>query len=190
MKHNMRINGNVKQIDCKLGSDVRDKNGVEIFDGDIIRHYNGTEYKVRFSKGAFELVYVNVTADDQSEYLSDCLGSEFVVIPQIDGVVLDDRLVDELLLDTKNLSGYNLIDENLKPALTDTVEALYDKIHFLGTFQTLKPLNIVSILVDNLERHNITKFSSQCFCDMTNIFCFVIAFNDFVRKTIKGNSED
>lgn len=37
MKHNIRINGEVKKIDCELGTDVTDKHQNIIFDGDIIK---------------------------------------------------------------------------------------------------------------------------------------------------------
>ena len=36
MKHNIRINGEVKQIDCELGSGRFDMNGREIFEGDVV----------------------------------------------------------------------------------------------------------------------------------------------------------
>lgn len=38
MKHNIRINGSVTQIDCELGTGLRDRNDVEIFEGDIIKN--------------------------------------------------------------------------------------------------------------------------------------------------------
>lgn len=37
MKYNIRINGEVKTIDCELGSGIFDKNGREIFDRDIVK---------------------------------------------------------------------------------------------------------------------------------------------------------
>ena len=40
MKHNIRINGEVKKIDFELGSGVLDKNGREIFEGDKVNFMN------------------------------------------------------------------------------------------------------------------------------------------------------
>lgn len=37
MKHNIRINGQVKKIDCELGSGILDKHGREIFEGDKVK---------------------------------------------------------------------------------------------------------------------------------------------------------
>ena len=37
MKHNIRINGEVKEIDCELGSGILDKNWREIFEGNKVR---------------------------------------------------------------------------------------------------------------------------------------------------------
>lgn len=38
MKHNIRINGEVKEIDCELGSGILDRSGREIFEGDKLRY--------------------------------------------------------------------------------------------------------------------------------------------------------
>lgn len=45
MKHNIRINGEVKTVDCELGSGITDKNGKEIFEGDIV-DLHGDKYFV------------------------------------------------------------------------------------------------------------------------------------------------
>lgn len=60
MKHNIRINGVVQEIDCELGSGVLDKNGREIFEGDIVRFDNraldkSVVDKIYFTHGAFWL---------------------------------------------------------------------------------------------------------------------------------------
>lgn len=37
MKHTIRQYGQLTQIDCELGSDIRDKHGKEIIEGDRVR---------------------------------------------------------------------------------------------------------------------------------------------------------
>ena len=54
MKHNIRINGEVKEIDCELGSGIFDKNGKEIFEGDRVKRFGGEPYTVRFHSGDFD----------------------------------------------------------------------------------------------------------------------------------------
>ena len=57
MKHNIRINGEVKEIDCELGSGILDKNGREIFEGDIvISEFTKHRFNVMYDRGDFWLV--------------------------------------------------------------------------------------------------------------------------------------
>lgn len=41
MKHHIRINGEIKEVDCELGSGQFDENGREIYEGDIVYVSNG-----------------------------------------------------------------------------------------------------------------------------------------------------
>ena len=54
MKHRIRINGEVKEIDCELGTDAVDKNGNEIFEGDCVTYKRRTPvYDVTYQNGEF-----------------------------------------------------------------------------------------------------------------------------------------
>jgi len=58
MKHNIRINGKVQELDCELGSDILDKNGHEIFEGNLVKTINIQGERVRpvvFKGGKFYL---------------------------------------------------------------------------------------------------------------------------------------
>lgn len=61
MKHNIRINGEIKTVDCELGSGTLDKNGKEIFEGDTVKIIddkgNGNTAKIIFKGGALAARY-------------------------------------------------------------------------------------------------------------------------------------
>ena len=61
MIHNVRINGEVKEIDCELGSGIKDKNGREFFEGDTVKIIddkgNGNTAKIIFKGGALAARY-------------------------------------------------------------------------------------------------------------------------------------
>ena len=52
MKHRIRINGEVKELDCELGSGIFDKNGREIFEGDKVL-FNDYTFYVKLDDGGF-----------------------------------------------------------------------------------------------------------------------------------------
>lgn len=60
MKHNVRINGEVREMDFELGSGLVDINGQEIFEGDILRSSyrknapNAPKYVVKFRNGGLK----------------------------------------------------------------------------------------------------------------------------------------
>lgn len=54
MKHTIRINGEVKEIDCEIGSGILDKHGREIFEGDKVKFRDKFGYVV-FRHGDFLL---------------------------------------------------------------------------------------------------------------------------------------
>lgn len=53
MKHTIRRYGQLEQIDCEIGSDVKDLTGKEIIEGDIIQTADGHKGVVRFREGQF-----------------------------------------------------------------------------------------------------------------------------------------
>lgn len=53
MKHNIRINGEVKELDCQLGSGVLDVNGREILEGHKVKNEYGDCGYVFLQKGNF-----------------------------------------------------------------------------------------------------------------------------------------
>lgn len=58
MKHTIRQKGQLTQIDCELGSGVFDKNGREVFEGDILSNGKQT-FPVIFIQGAIAIRFAN-----------------------------------------------------------------------------------------------------------------------------------
>ena len=52
MKHRIRINGEVKEMDFELGSGIYDKNGREIFEGDNVLNHKDFIDVAEFKDGA------------------------------------------------------------------------------------------------------------------------------------------
>lgn len=55
MKHTIRQHGQLTQIDCELGSGLKDKNGVEIIEGDRVLQSDGNCLVVTFKHGVLGL---------------------------------------------------------------------------------------------------------------------------------------
>ena len=56
MTHTIRQHGQLTQIDCELGSDIFDKHGKEIFEGDIIS--NGVDsLPIEFASGSLLAIH-------------------------------------------------------------------------------------------------------------------------------------
>lgn len=51
MKHNVRINGQITGLDFDLGSEIRDKNGRFIFEGDTVKNRAGVISEVYYYAG-------------------------------------------------------------------------------------------------------------------------------------------
>ena len=77
MKHNIRINGEIKAVDCDLGSGILDKNGREIFEGDKVR------IKFYADMGAISLstiFFQNGLFTLERELLKDYLSSDLEIV--------------------------------------------------------------------------------------------------------------
>lgn len=59
MKHTIRQHGQLTQINCELGSDIFDKHGKEIIEGDLVKGAIGFIYEVRIYRGTFQIIGVD-----------------------------------------------------------------------------------------------------------------------------------
>lgn len=89
MKHNIRINGQIKEIDCNLGSGRIDKNGREVFEGDKVnfRGQDKQTYKgvVEFLNGTFFIRYERYGAPNFFVNLGDSFYAQDIeVIRHVD----------------------------------------------------------------------------------------------------------
>ena len=77
MKHNIRINGQVQEFDCEIGSGKLDKNGREILEGDRIRTSETTGV-VTFYNAEFLIEYDNLNGFGDA--LNDLKSCELEII--------------------------------------------------------------------------------------------------------------
>lgn len=81
MKHTIRQNGQITQIDCELGSGIFDKNGKEIIEGDIVS--NGREnLHVKFINGA---LMIFSERNGEGYELSPYFAQGFEVVGHVEG---------------------------------------------------------------------------------------------------------
>ena len=61
MKHTIRINGHVQEIDCQLDTGLIDKHGRKIFEGDkiLVKGYTKAPAVVFFADGFFYIWFTN-----------------------------------------------------------------------------------------------------------------------------------
>ena len=66
MKHKIRINGEVKELDCEFGSGILDKNGKEIFEGDKVTYIDWVDGDEWQSEGVMEIYDLEFIIRDRS----------------------------------------------------------------------------------------------------------------------------
>lgn len=69
MKHNFRINGEVKTMNFEFGSGILDKHGREIFEGDTVK-ICGKEYPMEF-QAMLGLYEISDSWSDSIEIVND-----------------------------------------------------------------------------------------------------------------------
>ncbi len=80
MKHKVRINGEIKELDCELGSGIYDKHGREIFEGDVVKRYVNkrgrtlSEEKVIFERGTLSSVRYGARRPLKDGYYFEIVG--------------------------------------------------------------------------------------------------------------------
>lgn len=80
MKHTIRQHGQLTQIDCELGTNVRDKNGVELVEGDLVKvDVDAIRHSNEYGLGEFEY---NPPADNLTTVFYRC--GEFVLMWDVD----------------------------------------------------------------------------------------------------------
>ena len=67
MKHNIRINGVIRELNCELGSGVVDRHGREIFENDTVMLING--FEIKYERAAPEKFWVTEMSYYDSEEL-------------------------------------------------------------------------------------------------------------------------
>ena len=99
MIHNLKLpDGTIQSVDCKLGSGVRDINGREIFEGDMLKNpnfnpndiYDTPEYVVVYDPDQSSFVYRAPRLNDPKVAMVfpndplDCFRGELEVIGHVD----------------------------------------------------------------------------------------------------------
>lgn len=101
MKHLVRINGQITELDCDLDSGIRDKIGRHIYESDVVRNHVGIECRVHYRDGALFTDYRPLHLDDNGHFTAPDL--TVVTVNEENVSMTKDKAISCLLSVERNL---------------------------------------------------------------------------------------